>query len=761
MKASLRFFFLLSFLSLPVLLWGQVNIPLGSWRSHFSYQGVGSLAITEDRVYAASENGFYYIDQEDNSVQELSPAHGLSSTGIEHLAYNKPTGSLLIAYQNARLDILEAGRIYTIGALAEASLPGERRINHILFHNSLAFLATDYGISIINLQARELQESFFNLGPQGQATEVYTLAIFNDSLFAATEQGLMAGALKDANLSDFTSWRYLAAEEIPTSGAIRTLAASTERLYVGADGNRLLSYASGAWKPTSFESQKSFRSLQWDKERQLLLILTEEEVHVYNTREQKSTKISSPLIQTPSDAAFDDAGVLWIADWEEGLLKGALNGSFQAFVPSGPLADVPVKLFAAPTGELLAIYGRYRQGSFYPAARSGFSVFNGGRWQNYRPGSTAGMPDVQDFTDVVYSPLSERYYFGTRRDGLLEWNPASLEFRQFLAGTKGVSLASTGAGTPVNTLGVDEAGQVWLTQAGTGLPLHRFNPEENSWEAYFAGSAEIGSAVEMLVLPDGAKWLRLPARGGILVINEESGERRLLGSSTNEGGLSRSDVTAMVLDLEYQLWVGLAQGVNYIVNPFAVLGEGSINAALPVYDRRALLNAEEVTALAVDGGNRKWIGTPNGQWVFGDFGDTLYHRFTTSNSPLPDNTIFDLAIRQESGEVFMATAKGIVSYRSGATTAGFSHASGIKVFPNPVHPGYEGVVGISGLARDAVVKITDAAGRLVKELAAEGGTAAWDVTDRQGRRAATGVYLVFSATSDGMETLVGKLAVIN
>lgn len=761
MKSSLRLFCLLPLLCLPMLLRGQENIPLDSWRTHFSYQGIGSLAITEDRVYAASENGFYYIDKEDNSVQELSPLQGLSATGISRLAYHPPSGSLLIAYRNAQLDILQAGKIYNIRALADASLPGERRIYNILFHNSLAYLATDYGISVINLQDRELQESFFNLGPEGQATEVYDLAVFNDSLFAATERGVMANALQGANLSNFTSWQHFVAEEIPTPGTIRTLAASAERLYAGADGDKLLSYTSGGWEQTSFTSQAGFRSLRWEEERQLLLILTEEEAHVFDAGQERSTQIGSPLIQAPSQAAFDEEGTLWIADGEEGLLKGALNGSFQAFVPSGPLADVPVKLYVAPDGTLLAVYGRYRQGSFNPTARSGFSIFKEGSWQNYRPGSSEGMPEVQDFTDVIYSPLSERYYFGTRRDGLLEWDPATREFRQFLPAAEGVSLESTEGGTPVNTLGIDEVGQVWITQEGTGLPLHRFNPAENSWEAYFEGNTQIGQAQEMLVLPDGAKWLRLPARGGILVVDEESGRRRLLGSSTNEGGLSSSSVTAMVLDLEYQLWVGLAQGVNYIVNPFAVLGEGSINAALPVYDRRALLNAEEVTALAVDGGNRKWIGTPNGQWVFGDFGDTLYHHFTTENSPLPDNAIIDLAIRQESGEVFMATGKGIVSYRSGATVAGFSHAASIKVFPNPVYPGYEGTVGISGLARDAVVKITDSAGRLVKELAAEGGTAAWDVTNRQGRRAATGVYMVFSATSDGVETLVGKLAVIN
>lgn len=761
MKVSFCFFYLLCLLLLPSLLWGQENIPLGSWRTHFSYQGVHSLAISPERVYAASENGFFYIDKEDNSVQELSALQGLSSTGVKKLAYHPQSGSLLIAYQDAQLDVLQKGKIHNIRALSDASLPGERSVFSILFHNSLAYIATDYGISVINLQAGELQESYFNLGPAGQPTAVYDLAIFNDSLFAATERGQIANALKGANLANFTSWRHFTAAEIPSQGKIKALAASESALFAGVNGSGLLSYASGSWETTSFQTTSSFRALQWEEGAKQLLLLTEEAGFTYNPQKKQLAEISSPLIQSPFQAAVDKEGILWIADGEEGLLKGTMNGSFQAYVPSGPLADVPVKLYAAPNGALVAIYGRYRQGSFFPAARSGFSVFYKGRWKSYRPAKTQAMPDVQDFTDVIFNPLNERFYFGTRRAGLLEWNPLTEEFRHFRAAMEGVSLETAGGGTSVTSLGVDVAGRVWMTQEGTNLPLHSFNPVENSWQGYFQGNTRIGNAAEMLVLPDGAKWLRLADETGIYVVDEESGKSRLLGSTTNEGGFSHADVTAMALDLEYQLWVGFEQGINYIVNPFAVLDGGNINAALPVYDRRALLNAEEVTALAVDGGNRKWIGTPNGQWVFGDYGDTLYHRFTTANSPLPDNYILSLGIQQESGEVFMASRKGIISYRSGATAADFSHAASIKVFPNPVLPAYEGLVGITGLARDAIVKITDISGRLVKELAAEGGTVAWDLTDRQGRRPSTGVYLVFSAMADGTESLVGKLAIIN
>lgn len=761
MKTSHYLLSLLALLYLPLLLQGQSAIPLGSWRTHFSYQRIYSLALTEERLYAASDNGFFYIDREDNSLQELSSMQGLSDAGVEEVAYDQASGSLFIIYGNANIDIIQQGKVYNVKALQNAPLPGKRKIYSTLFYGPHAYIATDYGISVINLQKRELQESFYNLGPNGEPVEVYDLVVSGDSLFAATEKGLMAGALQGSNLANFSSWRHFTAQEIQANGPVRSLAASGETVYAAVERGALLRYASGSWQATSFTTEEGFRSLHWNPENRELLVLTETAVYRYQPGEDRSLPISSPLIQSPYEVGIDKGGTLWVADGENGLLRGKIEGPLQAFVPSGPLADRPVKLYASPNGEVVAIFSRYRKDNFQTDSRSGFSVFTEGKWQNYRPGITAGMPAVQDFTDVVFNPLNGRYYFSTRTHGLLEWDPPAGQFRHFQAGIAGVSLEAAGEETPVTTLGVDAAGQVWMTQPLTSVPLHRFNPQDGSWQGYFQGNAKIGNAVELLVLSDNAKWLRLPGEGGILVVNEETAETRLLGIKTDRGGFSSSKVTAMALDLEYQLWIGFKQGVNYIANPFSVLAGNKVNAALPVYDRRALLNAEEVTALGVDGGNRKWIGTPNGQWVFGDFGDTLYHHFTTANSPLPDNFISGIAIQQESGEVFMATGKGIISYRSGATAAAFVHAERIKVYPNPVHPGFEGQVGITGLARDAIVKITDTSGRLVKELAAEGGTAAWDLSDRQGRRSATGVYLIFSATADGVETLVGKLAVIN
>ena len=107
-----------------------------------------------------------------------------------------------------------------------------------------------------------------------------------------------------------------------------------------------------------------------------------------------------------------------------------------------------------------------------------------------------------------------------------------------------------------------------------------------------------------------------------------------------------------------------------------------------------------------------------------------------------------------------ATEKGIVSFRSPATEASLSHTA-VKIFPNPITRSFEGLVGISGLVENAVVKITDISGKLMRQMQANGGTASWDVKNYNGKRAQTGVYLVFSASADGEETFIGKIAVVD
>jgi hypothetical protein len=116
--------------------------------------------------------------------------------------------------------------------------------------------------------------------------------------------------------------------------------------------------------------------------------------------------------------------------------------------------------------------------------------------------------------------------------------------------------------------------------------------------------------------------------------------------------------------------------------------------------------------------------------------------------------------------VFFGTERGIISFRSDATAASetvFQEA--LVIFPNPVEPGYTGPISISGLTREARVKITDLSGKLVAEGTSTGGQFIWLGTDYNGRRVTSGVYLVL-ASSNGRfnanqgNTAVGKIVFI-
>ena len=74
---------------------------------------------------------------------------------------------------------------------------------------------------------------------------------------------------------------------------------------------------------------------------------------------------------------------------------------------------------------------------------------------------------------------------------------------------------------------------------------------------------------------------------------------------------------------------------------------------------------------------------------------------------------------------------------------------------------FTGQVGITGLANNGLVKITDVAGHLVYATKANGGTVTWNLTNPNGQRVRSGTYLVLSSDADGKNGCVSKVAVLS
>ncbi len=256
------------------------------------------------------------------------------------------------------------------------------------------------------------------------------------------------------------------------------------------------------------------------------------------------------------------------------------------------------------------------------------------------------------------------------------------------------------------------------------------------------------------------KWIKTANGKGIIAFNEDGNKKKML-----EGGnLYSYIVHSIAHDFDGEIWIGTDDGIEIIYDPENVFF-GNIHSEQILAEQGGhyspLLKNETVTAIAVDGANRKWLGTEKaGVFLVSDDGTEVIENFTEDNSPLLSNSIASIAINQDNGEVFFGTSEGIISFK-GTATEGFDSHSDVYAYPNPVKPGYNGTIAVKGLVSNADVKITDISGNIVYECTAFGGQAIWNGKNFDGEKVHSGVYLVFSSNEDGTETMVTKIMFIN
>jgi hypothetical protein len=236
-------------------------------------------------------------------------------------------------------------------------------------------------------------------------------------------------------------------------------------------------------------------------------------------------------------------------------------------------------------------------------------------------------------------------------------------------------------------------------------------------------------------------------------------------TSVGSGALPSEFINDLVEDLEGDIWLATAAGIGVFYCSSSVLSSSNRCDAQKILVQRDgyneyLFEKQLVRAIAIDGANRKWVGTTSGLWLISADGKDEILNFNASNSPLPSSDIYDIAVDDKTGIVYIATEGGLVSYQGDATLGGEEHTD-VLVYPNPVRPDYTGPIAVKGLVNDANIKITDVSGGLIWQGKANGGQAIWDGKNYNGEKAKTGIYLVYSLSNDGKEHYCAKIAFIN
>jgi hypothetical protein len=762
-----------------IVLRANAQPAIGDWTDYQSYAHAKNVVDTGTKIFCVTEGGLFSYDKTDNSVLKLTGINGLSDVGSQRLAYSNENDLLIITYYNANIDILKGNDIFNLSDIKRKQISADKTINNILFVGKLAYLSCGFGIVVVNLEKKEIKDTYY-IGKDGSYLNVYDLTTDGTYFYAATAEGIYKADASDPNLQNYNNW--VRDTTIPNANKmfnrIEYFSGKIIANYTSgtSSGDDLYEMNEGIWTP--FHPEISYVS-DMTNNGSLLAITSYGEVIIYDTKfdlagyikEYQFTDIKISPIQT-NCAVVDAQNIVWVADQAYGLIKvGTLA---ERIVPEGPDDNMIYSL--TMSGQDLWISTGGRDNSWgnldYPPK---FQLNSQGVWSVF---DNKDFPNPNDFRDMICVTVDPRdpgrVFAGSWGGGVLEFNAGKFvkRFDNFNSTLQTqVPDQPTTAYVRIGGMAFDSKNSLWVTNSGVARVISEYKTD-GTWKDYslteIANKFSIGKVV---VTKNDDKWIHV-YRNGLYVLNSTNDQSKVqpvvarFVNSEGEFFTEMNEVYSMVEDLNGEIWVGTSGGVAVYSNPQSIWTEDFLYATRPSLDLpdqifHPLLEKETVTAIAVDGANRKWFGTKgSGVYLISENGDTEIQHFNSGNSPLPSDAIADIAINQETGEVFIGTAAGLISYM-GEATAGNDEFEDVYVYPNPVRESYDGPIVVSGLVENADVKITDISGDLVFKTTSLGGQAIWDGRNQNNHRCKTGVYLVFMTDPLGEKTKITKLLFIH
>lgn len=752
------------------------QIGMAQWRMHISPKKAVAVAQGNGAVYAALTKGLLEYDLSAGEITTRTAADYLSDNELTDVHYHEQNKRVYIGYANGNIDILQNGGITNLNSIVTAQLTGSKRIYRMEGRGNEVFVATGFGIVVINDAKQEVKDTYY---PSGGNQAIIDVAFSSDSIYALTTNRLFVGALNNPFLADPSQWREASyVPDFSTTGTYKSITSFSNKLFLAyndaiynADTLFQLDQTGFEWTPFLIETEINYVSIANNQ----LLVGTDGGLFVYNddlSQNQIIFQYSHGSFPTCVDATFVD-GNYFIADRSSGLVRAPNAFASQQILFPGPDNNFSYRV-DWHRGKLTVAGG--------PGDRAGYT-FQEENWTSINmfnqvmiqgkaiPGWLSTTVNPRNTDQVAFGSFSEMPLVVTGdgaqvADTLSIYN-SLLEVR-FDAATSGLDWSE------ISDMEYDTRGNLWVANSGCQRPLKAYT-EEGAWYDFDLGSTSRNKFTRRIAVDNnGVKWLAIDGAGIYAFDDNETlddltdDRYRLLNTGENSGNLPTTTVEALAVDLDNNIWVGTQEGMRVLYNSTGVFdaAPGSYNFQRLLIEFgenvEIVLGSTHITDIEIDGANRKWIGTASsGVFLFSSDGLTLIENFTAENSPLLTNTILDMTIDERTGEIYFVTDQGLISYRSDAS-AGDNQYTNVNVFPNPVYPNYFGPITIQGIAADSEVKITDVAGNLVYRTASNGGTATWDGNTLQGQRATTGVYLIWTSVDieGGKGRKVGKVVFI-
>lgn len=755
-----------------------------NFKTYLAYYNSQKIVEGNKLVYAVTNGSLMSFNKTDNSIKKYSRQTGLSDNGISQIAYNYSLNSLLILYSNGNIDLFgEDGSIYNISHVLNSTNFNDKTVNNIDISDNIAYLSMQFGVLALDMNKKEIKDTYRIVNDT-----VYAVSLLNNELYATTSKGLYRASLSD-NLVDIANWKpYPVSLPDAMDTLIKTVVFNSKFCFLAKNGN--------ARKVYYLENDGTVKTLLTDNALVNLKIENGKMVAHSKTTAYIYSSFASPekITGTINDiASAKEENTWWIAAGSS-LIKGIKKNSAGSYdvILSGIDREGPRDNYyfymQAQGNKLLTVGGGFTNNRL---GREGiFSTYEDGNWFNFdesqvKYGSFVSdfYKKPKDFTSVAFSPFNPSvYYVASYGDGLFEITDNELSNAFSIVNS---SLESSTQDNPyqytrISGLAFDTKNNLWMTNVETNSPI-KVLKADGTWATFsfskFLNKPQIMDKI--VITSKDHKWLNFTNsdnynnKPGLFIfkdndLEEDENNAVFLSSLKDNYGedIGASTYRCVVEDKKGTVWVGTNKGPIYTPVPANALENPDrfyfmrITRTNEYGDAYHFLSGDQVNTIAVDGGNRKWIGTEgSGVFLVSEDGLETIYNFTVSNSPVLSNKIISLAINDQTGEVFIGTDKGLISFM-GEGTEGKDSFSDVSVYPNPVRPEYEDKVTITGLMTDSNVKITDVSGNLVYQAKSVGGQLVWNCRNSKGSRVATGIYFIIAANADGNESVVSKVMII-
>jgi len=774
-------------------MWSQV--AMGKWSTHFAYNSVSQIAQSENKIYAVSNGALFSVGKLDGNTEFYSKLNGLNDASVSRIEYDQIDKQLLIIYDNGNIDILNSGGVTNLPDFLNKQISASKVVNHIQLYENKAYLSCNFGIIVLNMLKKEVVDTYY-IGPDASEVKVLNTTVNNGIIYSLTSSTVFKASVNDPNLVNYTHWS--ATSGLPGNGDFQKIGSFSGQVILLRGGYLYKQETNNSWTPLlPTVSVNDFNVTNAS-----LNVFTGNATYLIN-----SLFNISPItnLGTITDAEFDaQNNTYYFAANSLGIISYKQTGSetpvINYFKPGGPAVNIPWDMSFAGNKLFVLPGGRWAAQNNTPGA---VMMYEKGIWTNILGSDiqkTTGL-NVLDFMNVAVdlteptdpNELKYSHFFVTSYGtGLFEfkdntfyklYNESNSTIKSiYPQGTNDYSMYMRLDGAIYN-----QNKDLFLTNSGVAIGL-KVLMANGTWTQLNYPSLNNKATLGKITISNqnpNQKWINsVRYTPGITIfddngtITDQSDDKSVFiypftypeqdkNGQTKLVSIYPTLIYTIVQDKNGVMWVGTDMG-PFLFNNLSNVYNSDYTCSrvkIPRNDSTNLadylLVGENIIAIAIDGANRKWIGTKSsGVYLMSENGQRTIQHFTVSNSPLLSNNVMSIAINPVTGEVFFGTDQGIVSYQSDANQAGTTFGD-VYAYPNPVRQGYTGVITITGLMDNTQVKITDITGNLICETVSNGSIATWDGKDVHGRKVSTGIYLAICANADGTQSAITKILVIN